>query len=186
MLELPIFGGEYWDEDRERFVRTKSFTLQLEHSLVSLSKWETITQKPFLGDKTHSYDDTILYIKCMTVNHKSVDEAIYGLLTANQIEQIQAYIDNPMTATWFNDNQDGLSHPAVNRGEVITSELIYYWMVANQIPAEYQKWHLNRLLTLLRICNLKNAPPKKMSQRDRIAMYAKLNEERCRKLNTRG
>lgn len=186
MLELTIRGAEYWDEDLEKFVYARTTTLQLEHSLVSLSKWESITHKPFLSEKEHSYEETLLYVKCMTVNYKNVSDDVYGLLTTNQIKQIQDYIDDSMTATWFNEKQSGLTHPSVNKGETVTSELIYYWMVANQVPSDYQKWHLNRLLTLLRICNVKNAPPQKMSKRNTIAMYAKLNEERCKRLNTRG
>lgn len=186
MLEIAISGEEYWDEDREKFVRPTPTTLQLEHSLVSISKWESITHKAFLDQKAHTYDDTILYVKCMTLNYKSIKPDVYGLLNGNQIAKIQEYIDNPMTATWFNEKVPGLSRPSVNRGEVVTSELIYYWMTVHQIPAEYQKWHLNRLLTLIRICNTKSAPPSKMSNRDVIAKYAELNKIRRAKLGSKG
>lgn len=180
MLRITIPAIEQWDERKQEFVQTKVQTLQLEHSLVSLSKWESKWNKPFLskGDKT--VEETLDYIKCMTIN-QPVDPDVYNGLTSEHIEQINKYIEAPMTATTFNDNKQG----GRNR-EVVTAELIYYWMIALNIPFECQKWHLNRLLTLIRVCNVKNAPPKKMSKRATASQYAQLNAARRQQLNTRG
>ena len=180
MLQLTIPANEQWDEQRQMFIQTKEQTLDLEHSLVSLSKWESKWNKPFLSKNGITQEETLDYIKCMTIT-KNVDPNIYTALTNEHIEMINKYIESPMTATTFNDSKQG-GH---NR-EVITSELIYYWMIALQIPFECQKWHLNRLLTLIRVCNIKNAPPKKMSKRATASQYAQLNAARRKQMNTKG
>lgn len=181
MLQLTIPAFEQWDERKETFIKTKGQTLQLEHSLVSLSKWESKWNKPFLskGDKT--YEETLDYIKCMTIT-QSVDPNIYNGLTQDHIDQINKYIEAPMTATTFAETKGGK-----NNREIVTSELIYYWMIALNIPLDpCQKWHLNRLLTLIRVCNVKNAPPKKMSKRATVNSYAQLNAARRQQLNSKG
>ena len=180
MLEIMIPETEQWDELKQEFVCTKAQTLQLEHSLVSLSKWESKWCKPFLSKEDKSFEETIDYIRCMTLNRHIPDE-VYGCLTRSNIKQINEYISAPMTATWF-------SKDATGRGsrEQITSELIYYWMIALNIPFECRKWHLNRLLTLIRVCNLKNQPPKKMSRREIMSRNAALNAARRKQLGTNG
>lgn len=182
MLELTLPALESWDEQKEEFVTFKKpLTLQFEHSLVSLSKWESKYCKPFLGsEKT---DEEILdYIKFMTVTQNVKDDVYERLLrTAGAIETIQKYIDAPMTATTFSDNG-----PSKGGGERITAELIYYWMIAYTIPSEYRKWHLNQLLTLIRVCEIKNRPQKKMKPQDVNARNAALNAERLKKLNAKG
>jgi hypothetical protein len=154
--------------------------LQLEHSLVSLSKWESKWNKPFLSKDFKTHEETLDYIKCMTIN-QNIDPDVYNGLTSEHITMINNYIESPMTATTFSDSKQNKS----NR-EIITSELIYYWMIALNIPFECQKWHLNRLLTLIRVCNIKNAPPKKMSKRATASQYAALNAARRKQMNTKG
>ena len=180
MLEITIPETEQWDELTQEFVYPKAQTLQLEHSLVSLSKWESKWCKPFLSKEDKTFEETIDYIRCMTLNRHVPDE-VYGCLTRNNIKQINEYISAPMTATWFSKDTTG-------RGsrEQITSELIYYWMIALNIPFECQKWHLNRLLTLIRVCNLKNQPSKKMSRREIMSRNAALNAARRKQLGTNG
>ena len=181
MLEITIPATELWDEINEEFITTKEQTLRLEHSLVSLSKWESKWCKPFLS-KTNKTDEEMLdYVRCMTLTQNVPDE-VYRCLTDDNIRKIYEYIDAPMTATWFNDDKT----KGTSRGEQTTSELIYYWMIALNIPFECQKWHLNRLLTLIRVCNIKNQPPKKMSKRDIMSRNAALNAARRNKLHTKG
>ena len=180
MLRITIPASEQWDEQNQMFISTKEQTLQLEHSLVSLSKWESKWCKPFLSKDSKTSEETLDYIKCMTLT-PSVDPNVYNGLTQEHIMQINAYIEAPMTATTFSEDKTS------NRNrEIVTAELIYYWMIALQIPFECQKWHLNKLLTLIRVCNIKNAPPKKMSKRATTSKYAALNAARRQQMNSRG
>ena len=173
MLELPIKGREMFDEDTFEFKQFKDTTLKLEHSLVSVSKWEEEYKKPFLTEQSKTREETLFYIKCMTINN-NVDKEIYNLITDEDILKVNDYIAEQRTATWFNEigNERNIS------GEQITSELIYYWMLVYKIPQEYQKWHLSRLMTLIKICNIKNSPSKKMSENETLQMYKELNKQR--------
>lgn len=180
MLQITIPATELFDDDKQEFVYTKEQTLKLEHSLVSLSKWESRWQKPFLTKEERTIEETIDYIKCMTIT-QNVDPDIYNYITNDNVRKVNAYIDAPMTATTFSNN--GKGRP--NR-EQITSELIYYWMISLNIPFECQKWHLNRLLTLIRVCNIKNQPAKKMSKGEIMSRNRALNEARKKQLNTKG
>lgn len=181
MLRITISPPEQWDEVNNLFVYIKPQTLQLEHSLVSLSKWESKWEKPFLSTKQEkTREETIDYIKCMTLT-QNVNPEIYQYLTNENIQQINKYIEAPMTATTFSDN-----HGNKRGREKITAELIYYWMIVQNIPFECQKWHLNRLLTLIHVCSAKNAPPKKMSNREIMARNSRLNEARKKALHTKG
>lgn len=179
MLQITVPAVEMWDESTETYINTKKTTLQLEHSLVSVSKWESKWCKSFLSHTNKTYDETIDYIKCMTLT-RDVDPSVYYGLTNDNIEQINKYIAAPMTATSFSDKN------GKGGREIITSELIYYWMISQSIPFECQKWHLNRLLTLIRVCNIKNAPPKKHSRREIASRNAALNAARRKKLNSKG
>lgn len=181
MLQVTIPATEYYDEAKELFVELKVPTiLQLEHSLLSISKWESKWHIPFLG-KDHKTDDQIVdYVRCMTKDHH-VNPIVYYAIPADVTEQINKYIENPMTATTFSDRQNS----KFNR-EIITAEIIYYWMVSLQIPFECEKWHLNRLLALIRVCNIKNGPQKKMSRRDVMSQNSSLNAMRRQKLGTSG
>lgn len=181
MIEITIKACELFDETKQEFVTIPEQTLKLEHSLVSLAKWESKWCKPFLSNKNDkNYEETIDYIKCMTLT-QNVNPIVYNLIDKKTIEQIRDYISAPMTATTFSN--DGKSRPS---REIVTAELIYYWMVALQIPFECQKWHLNRLLTLIKVCGIKNEPPKKMSTRDVMSRNAALNAARRKQLNTKG
>lgn len=181
MLTITIPATEAFDESTGEFVYTKEQTLLLEHSLVSISKWESKWCKPFLDKNSKTAEETVDYVKCMTLN-KGVADETYNCLTQEHFAKINEYIGAPMTATYFYTNEKGKK----GSNEQITSELIYYWMIALTIPFECQKWHLNRLLTLIRVCNIKNSPPKKMSKRDIMSRNAQLNAARKKQLNTRG
>ena len=180
MLRIIIPSTEMWDEVNEKFVDSKEQVLQLEHSLVSLSKWESKWCKPFLSKENKTFEETIDYIRCMTINQNIPDE-VYNCLTGENIREINEYISAPMTATRFSNDVMGKGSR-----EQITSELIYYWMIALNIPFECQKWHINRLLTLIRVCNIKNHPSKKMSRREIMNRNTALNAARRKKLRTNG
>ena len=180
MLQIKIPAMEAWDENKEEFVQTShEQVLQLEHSLVSISKWEAKWCKPFLTKEDKTYEETLDYIKCMTITQNVKDET-YEHLSKSNIDEINNYIAESRTATTFSDTKVGTSR------ETITSELIYYWMIALNIPMECQKWHINRLLTLIRVCNVKNTPPKKMNKREIASRYASLNAARRKQFNSRG
>jgi len=180
MLRIEIEPQELYDERTQEFFNVKGQTLVLEHSLVSLSKWESQWHKPFLTTEEKTREETIDYIRCMTIT-QNVDPDIYIYMTDKVINEISSYIEDPMTATTFSKSQKGRP----NR-EVITAEIIYFWMVTFNIPSEYQKWHLNKLLTLINVCNIKNQPPKKMSKRDIYNQNRALNAARRNSINTRG
>lgn len=181
MLRIVIPAIEGWDDAKEQFVEIeKEQVLQLEHSLVSISKWESKWCKSFINTKEKTAEEILDYIQCMTIT-QNVPLTVYMRLTDENIKQINDYIGAPMTATYFSDEKTGRSSR-----EIITSELIYYWMIALNIPPEYQKWHLNRLLTLIRVCNVKSQPPRKMSDREIMSRNAALNASRRKKLNTKG
>ena len=180
MLRITIPAAELWDEEQQQFVSTKEQTLQLEHSLVSLSKWESKWCKAFLSKNDKTAEETLDYVKCMTIT-PNVDPNVYNFLTPENIVEINAYIQAPMTATYFRDDKT-----AKGSREVVTAELIYYWMIALNIPFECQKWHLNRLLALVKVCNIKNSPPKKYSKRELASRNAALNAARRKQLNTTG
>ena len=184
MLKITIPSIELFDETNQEFITTKEQTLQLEHSLVSLSKWESKWCKPFLSQDTRTVEETMDYIRCMTIT-QNVDPVVYNNISNEIIEQINEYIDAPMTATWFSEDRKGKGKGKTS-SEQITSELVYYWMISLNIPFECQKWHLNRLLTLIRICNIKNQPEKKMSKKAILSQNAALNAARRKKMNTKG
>lgn len=177
MLTITIPETELYDEVKNEFKIVKEQKLVLEHSLVSLSKWESKWHKPFLGKEPKSREETIDYIRCMTVN--SADPIVYQCINGSIIEQINKYIEDPMTATTIREQKRG-------RSEIITAEIIYYWMVALQIPFECQKWHLNKLLTFINVVNIKNKPEKKMSRKEVMSRNASLNAARRKALHTKG
>ena len=179
MLRITIPSVELWDENNEEFLYTKEKTLALEHSLVSLSKWESKWCKPFFSKAEKTTEETIDYIRCMTLT-QNVNPNVYQFLTNTNLEEINQYISAPMTATWFTEN------PGRGSREQVTAELIYYWMIVNNIPFECQKWHLNRLLTLIRVCNIKNQPPKKRSGKEIMRRNSALNAARRKRLKTKG
>ena len=186
MLKIDIIGGDMFNEETETFITIKPTTLSLEHSLIAISKWESKYHKPFLKEEEKTPEELKYYIECMTIT-PNVDPNIYKTMPSWQVEEILNYIKDPMTATWFGDDGKKSSGRGVKE-EIITSELIYYWMVALQIPAEYEKWHINRLLTLIQVCNVKNAPNdnKKMSKNEISRNYDAINAARRAKLHTKG
>lgn len=181
MLQITVPETELYDEVNNEFITVKEQTLTLEHSLVSLSKWESKWCKPFLSKDGLTTEQTIDYIRCMTIT-QNVPPITYSLITDENIKQVENYINAPMTATWFSDEKK------IGRAssEMVTAELIYYWMIALQIPMKCEKWHLNRLLTLVKVCNIKNAPPKKMGKRATMSRNAAINAARRKQLNTNG
>lgn len=180
MLTVTLPAKEVYDDEKEYFFTMKEQLLHLEHSLVSLSKWESKWCKPFLSSEDKSNEETIDYIRCMTIT-QNVDQDLYNYIDGDIIKLVNNYIEDPMTATTFSKNSSG----GKNR-EIITAEIIYYWMVTFNIPFECQKWHLNRLLTLINVCNIKNQPTKRMSKRDLIAQNRALNTARKSRINTTG
>lgn len=179
MLKITVPGLELYDEANNEFIYTDDQELELEHSLVSISKWESKWCKPFLSEKAKTNEEVIDYIKCMVIS-QNVNPEVYNRLTVDNLQAINDYIEHPMTATTFmNEGKTG-------GREVITSEIIYYWMVSFNIPFECQEWHLNRLLTLVKVCNIKNNPPKKMSKQEVMSRNKALNESRKQQYKTRG
>ena len=185
-IVLPaVDENDDWNEEKQEFVHVpaqKERTLLLEHSLVSISKWESKWCKPFFSRQDKSAEEILDYIKCMTLT-KNVDDDTYRRLANDDtsIAKIMAYIEAPMTATRISGNGSKRG----NRG-VLTSEEIYYLMFANGIPLECEKWHINRLTTLIRVFGEKNAPNKKMNKKETASYYASLNAARRKKLHTKG
>jgi hypothetical protein len=180
VLTIVVPGDEYFDEEKQQFVTKGDVILELEHSLVSLSKWESKFEKPFLVPGVKSNEEDIEYIKAMTLT-PNIPPGVFSRLSKENIQQINDYIGSKMTATWFNETSKG-----PKSGEVVTSELIYYWMVAFKIPFQAETWNLNRLLTLIRICNVKSQKPKKMSKSEILARNRELNAKRRAELRTAG
>ena len=182
MLRITIPFAEFYDESINEFITIKEQTLDLEHSLVSLSKWESKWCKPFLSKEMMTVEESLDYIRCMTLNN-DVPPETYLAIPDSVINEVSEYIKKPMTATWFSGN-GGKSKKTNQRP--ITAERIYYWMIALNIPSEYKEWHLNRLLTLIRVCDEENKPAKKRNTQSILNDYAALNNARKQRLNTRG
>lgn len=178
-IAIPI-SPEGWDEKKQEFIKPKVQVLQLEHSLISLSKWESKWCKPFLSSEEKSVEEILDYIKFMTLT-PNVDPEVYLHISRTNMKEISDYIEAPMTATTFSDNKN-----TKGKREIVTAELIYYWMIVLNIPFECQKWHLNKLLTLIKVCNIKNSPPKKKSNKDTWRKYEALNAARKKQLNSKG
>lgn len=180
MLKIIIPASEYFNDATGEFQYFKEQTLLLEHSLMSISKWESRWKKPFLDEKNpKTKEETIDYIRCMTIS-KGVDPAIYYSIPSSAFAEINKYIEDPMTATWFNERNVQRSR------EIVTAEIIYYWMTVLHIPFECEKWHLNKLMTLIKVCSLKRDGGKKMSKREISASNRSLNEARKKALHSKG
>ncbi len=174
MLSITIPDTELWDEEKEEFIYVRRQTLQLEHSLISVSKWESKWNKPFFTDKKLTREEAADYVRCMTLT-KNVDDNIYLCLTPELSNQISEYMNRSMTAAWFREKKG-----EKRSSKQVTSDLIYYWMVALNIPFECEKWHLNRLLTLIRVCDIENQPKKKMSDKESMAQHRAILASRRR------
>ena len=181
MLQLTVKGGQVYNEATNKVITVKGQTLQLEQSLVSLSKWEQKWKKPFLNNNELTDEMSLDYVRCMTLT-QNVNPDLYNYLTAEDMEAVRNYIDDPMTATWFRNQ-----NKRPNR-DIITSEIIYYWMITFGIPLDpCQKWHLNRLMTLIRVCDEKSNPGrKKMSKKASASQYKELNAMRRARSGSRG
>lgn len=176
-ITLPV---ELWDEGKQEFIYLPGQTLEMEHSLASLSKWESKMGKPFLSKDAKTYQESLEYLKCMMLTPGVTDD-VYEYLMRHKLSTIDEYINAPMSATILPPNRGRKGRP-----EIITAEVIYYWMVAMQIPDKYEHWHLNKLITLIGVCNVKNSPNKKRSSDEILRDQMALNAERCKKLNSKG
>jgi len=181
MLEIVIEGQELFDERTQEFISTKPVVLKLEHSLISVSKWESKWHKPFLNDEEKTEEELLDYIRCMTIT-QNVDPNVYLCLTPLNHFEIRQYMNDSMTATWFNDK----NKMPKSKQRATTSELIYYWMIELGIPDRFEKWHLNRLLTLIRVCNIENSPKKKMKKNDIFKQNTSLNQARRKAMHSKG
>lgn len=181
MLRIIVPLSEGFNEETNEFVDIETFVLDLEHSLVSLSKWESKYEKPFLGNDEKTSEQTLDYIRMMILT-PDVPEKIVQCLSSENLKAIDEYINSKQTATWFSEPKE---EPKKAK-ETITSEIIYYWMVALDIPVEFELWHLNKLFTLIRVCNIKNAPKEKMSKADQLAQQRALNIQRRQQMGSRG
>lgn len=179
MLTIVIPEAELFDQENNEFITIKEQTLVMEHSLVSVAKWESKWKKSFLNSKDKTWEENIDYYRCMTIT-KNVNPIVYKNITKSVANQIQAYIDDSMTATTFHNQEN------TGRREIITAEIIYYWMVSYNIPFECQKWHLNRLLALINVCGIKASPEKKMSKEAIYAQNRELNRIRKQRLHSKG
>lgn len=184
MLEITVPDANGWDPTKEEFVHVKGGTLYLEHSLVSIQKWEAKYHKPYLSQDQKTTEEIVDYIRCMTIFPKNPDPEMFNYIPEEEINKIVAYIDDPMTATTFSDktNENGGSR----KKEIITAEIVYYWMITLEIPMEYRKWHINQLLTLIRVCEIKNAPQKKMGKNEIMARNKALNAQRRARSRSKG
>lgn len=177
MLTITIDQQELWDEEKEEFISVEKTVLELEHSLKAIFDWEAIWNVPFL-ERELSIAESISYIKCMTLN--KVDPNVYLFISNDQIDEIVKYMTKSQTATWFSNSNK------TSRKEVVTAEVIFYWMTTQNIPFECQYWNIQRLITLIQVCSEKNAPPKKMSKQEIYSRNRALNAARKAKLHTKG
>lgn len=177
MLEIVVPAREFFNDSTQEFIAFDEVKLKLEHSLISLDKWESEFEKPFLETKLDR-EQLVFYIQCMSINPVSLD--VLQTFSEDVYNKIVDYINKPMTATTINDMGNG------GKKEILTSEVIYYMMIKLGIPFECQKWHLNKLITLIRVCSVKDGPQKKMSKQEIIAQNRALNEARKARLKTRG
>lgn len=178
MLKIKISSNELYDEHTCEFVSIPEQTLEFEHSLVSISEWESRWCKPFLSENEKTEEETMDYIRCMCLT-PDVDDYVFTYMSADNILKIKKYIDSPMTASTVNDTDS-----SGESGEFITSELIYYWMSEHQIDFSCETWHLNRLLMLIKICNAKRRPPRKRSMSEIVAHHRTINEQRRKAMKT--
>lgn len=194
MLEITILPNEHYDDETDRiyYIPKEPLVLNLEHSLLSISKWEAKWHKPFLNNKELNDIEILDYIHCMCVKptQEQVDKTLILQMTSKNIEEIKNYIENPMTATFFSE-KTGKAGKGANNKRIVTNELIYYWMSAYQIPFACEKWHINRLLTLIRVCNeeteaANNPDGKKISNSEIYARNRALNAQRRAKLHSKG
>lgn len=180
MLKITVLGDEFFDEKKQEFTTKGDVVLELEHSLVSLSKWESKFEKPFLGQGEKTDEEVLGYVEAMIVSEDFPPD-ILSKLSPKNLEEINAYINAKMSATWFTELPG-----APKSREIITSELIYYWMFSLSIPKECEYWHLNRLITLIRVFDAKNQKPKPMNKAEAAAQRRELNRQRREQMKSKG
>lgn len=180
MLQITVPGVEYWDEEKELFLTTPGTVIEMEHSLAALSKWEQTFEKPFLTSTDRTDEETIGYLQAMTLT-PDVPPEVYYRFSEENMEEVSNYINAKMTATWFAEDRGGKM-----TGEVLTAELIQYWMITAGIPIEWEHRHLNKLITILRVFGAKNGPKKKMSPEEAARRQAEINRQRREKYETTG
>lgn len=185
MLEIVVPEIELYNEEKNEFVTIPETKLQLEHSLISIQKWESRWHKPFLGSDDKTYEELRDYIYCMTINSKGVNQAVYAFIPNDLMTRVVNYIKDPMTATWFREDT-GLIGATKNRSQVITAEVIYYWMISFNIPSEYRMWHLSQLLTLIKVLNEENKPKKKRNAREVAQEWDAINKKRREAFKSKG
>lgn len=190
MLKITIPATEHFDDATQRFITSNAVELEFEHSLVSLSKWESIWEKPFLGPEEKTREETLGYMRCMCLT-PDVPPEVFLSLSNEHIDQLNAYISAKMTATFFTEDPSKAKGP--QRKELVTSEVIYYWMISHSIPVEFEHWHLNRLITLIQVCNRKNQEaeskgkkPTGLRDKNALAARQQLNEARKAQLGNSG
>lgn len=182
MLQITIPAKEWFDDETNRFQNVRARTLMLEHSLLSISKWEAKWHKSYMNTEGLTNEENLYYIKCMCID-PNVDMLTLSSIPYDEQVRIKEYLENSMTATTFSDrSNNGRSI----RREIVTSELIYYWMIYYNIPFECEKWHINRLLTLIKICGIKERPREKMNKKENIALRRAANQARRLKTGSRG
>jgi len=180
-LSITIPGQEYYDEVNNEFKSIGDTNVTLEHSLISISKWEAKWHKSYLSTPDKTPEEIMDYIRCMTIT-PHVDPSVFDFLTQSNINEIVNYINDPMTATTFSDDKTDSTSK-----NIVTSELIYYWMIACQIPVAFEKWHINRLMTLIKVCEIKNNPDKKkMSKSQLYNRQRAINEANRKKFSSKG
>lgn len=180
MLTIVVSGNEHFNEETQEFVTVGDFVIELEHSLASLSKWESIYEKPFLGKDEKTSEEVFGYIRAMIIT-PNISPELFSRLSSENLSAVNTYINSKASATWFRDDSTAPS----NRN-VITAEVIYHWMISFRIPLECEHWHLNRLFTLLKIASAKNDKPKKMNDGQIAARNREVNEKRRAELGTSG
>jgi hypothetical protein len=180
MLTITVPEQENYDEEREKFVTLPAVVLELEHSLVAVSKWESEFEKPFLSDASRTAEELLGYVRAMTLTPEIPPE-VFLRLSGENFEKINGYINKRMTATTINR----MAGAPANRS-IITAELVYWWMSQFKIPPEFDTWHLNRLFTLIEIASVKSQPPKKMGRQDAAAQQRAINEARKQATGSRG
>lgn len=183
MLFLTVKGREFLNEETMEIIDAPTQILKLEHSLLSISTWESIWHKPYFSEKDKTAEELLSYIKCMTINRNQVNPIVFQCLTKEHIMKIKDYIDNPMTATTFSKRVD---EQKPMKKEIITAEIIYYWMISAQIPLECEKWHINRLMTLIKVFGIKNAPKKKIGKGQLTKRNAAMNAANRKRMRSKG
>lgn len=181
---ITLKAGELYDEEKEEFINiSEDKSIVIEHSLLSISKWESKWHKIYLDDKLKlTHEESLDYIRCMTLT-QNVDPNYYRLIDNNKLIEIQKYMNDPYSATYFNEVPRGT---AQRHSEKISSEVLYYYMFKLGIPKDCEKWHINRLQNLIRIFSIKDAPDQKMNKRQTADYYRRLNAQRRSKLKSKG